>query len=116
VGAEGGLQQALFVCVRDRGSKGESCAGSGARHLLKEMQAMLDREGIAPRELILRPCGCLGLCSQGPVMVSVPGEAAARKKPPKWKKAKRGDVYLRVEEREIRAILRSRLSKAAAAQ
>ena len=74
---------------------------------------MLDREGIAAEELVLRPCGCLGLCSRGPVMVGVTGEAAARKKPPKVKKGKRRDVYTRVEAGEIQEILRSRLSEAA---
>ncbi len=75
------------------------------------MQAMLEQEAIAPEELTVRPCGCLGLCSRGPVMLGAAGKAAGAKKPPKAKK-KRGNVYTRVEEGETRMILRSLLSKA----
>ncbi|RRA47926.1 (2Fe-2S) ferredoxin domain-containing protein [Acidipila sp. EB88] len=100
----------LFVCVRDRNGKGASCAGSGARALLKDMQAILAGEGIAPSELLVRPCGCLGLCKQGPVLVAAAGAAALNRKPPKVKKGKkRLGVYTQVEPDEARLVLRDAL-------
>ncbi len=94
-------ERTLFVCVRDRHGKGASCAGSGSRALLKEMRAMLQREGIAEEELLPRACGCLGLCKQGPVMV-----AGVGRKPPKVKKKGKG-VFTRVAADEARDVLRA---------
>ena len=91
----------LFVCVREKGGKGRSCAGSGSRALLQQMQGMLSNEGVPEGELRVRPCGCLGLCKQGPVMVVAEGAAAQERKPPKVKKAKAkkkvAGVYTRVD-------------------
>ena len=79
-------QRTLYVCVRDRNGKGASCAGSGARALLTDMQGILSAEQIGAEELRLRPVGCLGLCKKGPVLVAAIGPAAAEKKPPKPRK------------------------------
>ena len=108
-----GTVPTVFICVRDRHGKGESCAGSGARALLSGMQAMLKAEGIGKDELALRPCGCLGLCKQGPVLVAATGKAAEGKKPPKVKKLK-GDhaLHRRVSAKETRGILREALRPA----
>ena len=102
--------RALFVCVRERDGKGASCAGSGARALLADMRSILADEGIGADELSLRPCGCLGLCKQGPVLVAAMGEAAREKKLPKLKKRLKkkisARVYTRVAQAEVRGVLR----------
>lgn len=98
----------LFICVRDRNGKGASCAGSGARELFKNMRAMLAAEEIGADELTLRPCSCLGLCKQGPVLVAASGPVAREKKPPKPKKRARS-VYTKVAQDEAREVLRAAL-------
>ena len=92
----------VFVCVRDRHGKGASCAGSGARALLNDMRAALLAEEIGPEELSVKPCGCLGLCKQGPVMVAAAGADARAKKPRKKQK----NVWTKVAPEEIREVLR----------
>ena len=96
------------MCVRDRHGKGASCAGSGARALLTEMQSILRAEDIGKDELVLRPVGCLGLCKRGPVLVAARGEDAVAKKPGKAKKKARG-VYTKVALDEARSVLREAL-------
>lgn len=98
----------VFVCVRNRHGKGASCAGRGSRALLHEMRALLKAEDIGPEELAVRPCGCLGLCKQGPVMLAAAGEAALAKKPHKPGKHA-PEAHTRVEPEEVREILREAL-------
>ena len=98
-------QRTLFLCVRDRRGKGASCAASGARALLTEMQSLLRAENIGKDELLLRPVGCLGLCKRGPVLVAASGKAALEKKPPKPGKKASG-VYTKVALKEARDVLR----------
>ena len=95
----------LFVCVRDRNGKGASCAGSGARALLNQMQGILDAEAIGKDELLLRPAGCLGLCKRGPVLLAATGKAAQARKPKKPGKKAAG-VYTKVRPDETREVLR----------
>lgn len=107
--------QTVFVCVRERGGKSASCAGSGARAVLSQIRAALGDEAIDPGELQVRPCGCLGLCKQGPVLMAASGIEAQQKKPRKPKK-KQGGVYTEVHAGEdVRTILRDRLRTAAEA-
>ncbi len=98
----------LFVCVRDRNGKGASCAGSGARALLSEMQRILDAEAIGKEEVLLRPVGCLGLCKHGPVLLAAVGKAAEARKPKKPGKKAPG-VYTRMHPGEAREVLRATL-------
>ena len=108
--SESATPRTLFVCVRDRGGKGASCAGSGSRALLTEMRTILASEQIGDDELALRACGCLGLCKQGPVLVAATGEKALEKKPPKVKgKKKSAAVFTQVADAEVREVLRSAL-------
>ena len=53
----------------------------------------------------MKPCGCVGLCKQGPVMVAADARV---KKPPKPGK-KQKDVWRRVEPEEMREVLREAL-------
>ncbi len=99
----------LFVCVRNRHGKGVSCAGRGSRALIHQMRGLLEAESIGPEELAVRPCGCLGLCKQGPVMLAAAGEAALHKKPHKPGKKHGPEVHTRVEPEEVREILREAL-------
>ena len=100
--------RAVFVCVRNRHGKGASCAGRGSRDLVEQMRALLVGENIGPEELAVRPCGCLGLCKQGPVMLAVAGEAALCKHPRKPGKREAG-VHTRVKPGGLREILRDAL-------
>ncbi len=102
---DAGAQRTLYLCVRNRGGKGASCAGSGARALLTEMQTILRAEDIGKDELLLRPVGCLGLCKHGPVLLAASGKAALEKKPPKPGKKTPG-VYTGVALEEARDVLR----------
>lgn len=70
---------------------------------------MLQAENISPEELAIRPCGCLGLCKQGPVMLAAAGEEALAKKPRKPGKKPAPGVHTRVESGELREILRDAL-------
>ena len=103
----------LFVCVRQRNGEGASCAGRGSRALIEKMRAMLAAEAIPAVELTVRPCGCLGLCKQGPAAAVATGEARLAKKPPKARKGRRG-VYTRVEGEDVRDMLRETLLQGAA--
>ncbi len=107
------VPRTVFVCVRERGGKGASCAGRGSRVLLTEARSALEAEGIGPDELAIRACGCLGLCKQGTVMLLAAGEAALTKKPRKPGKKSASEVYTRVEPDELREILREALIKPA---
>jgi hypothetical protein len=101
----------LFICVRDRHGKGQSCAGSGSLLLLTQAKALLHQEQIPPEELSVRPVGCLGLCERGPVCVAVAGDAARERKPPKGKKRKAQSmlVSIQVAPSELRTALREAL-------
>jgi hypothetical protein len=79
------------VCVRERDGKGASCAGRGARAMVDAMRGMLAAEGLE-QELRVQPCGCLGLCKQGPVVLTATGEAAIGNKPEKPKKSRKRKV------------------------
>ena len=106
-------ERRIFVCVKKRGDREASCARSGSLELISAMRTMLAQENIPASELDIRPCGCIDLCDDGPVLVSVSGSAAQEKKPPKLKKGKRGKldarVSIKVKERELREILRDAL-------
>ncbi len=104
-----GAGRSLYVCVRDRNGKGASCAGAGAREQLAQMREMLGAEAIGSDELNVRPCGCLGLCKRGPVMILASGTAAQAKQPRKPGKKGAHGVYTRVEGAELREILREAL-------
>ena len=95
----------LYVCVRDRNGKGPSCAGSGARALLSEMQGILAAEAVGKDELLLRPVGCLGLCKRGPVLLAAMGKTPQARKPKKPGKKSPG-VYTKVRPDEAREVLR----------
>lgn len=101
----------LFVCVRDRHGKGQSCAGSGSRLLLTQAKELLHEEQIPPEELAVRPVGCLDLCERGPICIAVAGDAALERKPPKGKKrtAQSMLVSINVEASDLRATLREAL-------
>ena len=104
------IPRTIFVCVRDRHGKGASCAGRGSRALLRTMRDALAAEDIGPDELTLRPCSCLGLCKQGPVLVAASGNAARERKPPKpGKKELSPSVHIHVEPDEVRELLREAL-------
>ena len=108
------VPRTLFVCVRDRHGKGQSCAGSGSRALVADAQFILRCEDIGQDELSVRPVGCLGLCERGPVCVAVAGKAALDRKPPRVKKRnQRGNksvlVTIEVEPRDLRPMLREAL-------
>jgi hypothetical protein len=101
----------LFICVRDRHGKGQSCAGSGSRSLLAQAKALLHQEQIPPEELSVRPVGCLGRCERGPICVAVVGDAAWERKPPKGKGRKAQPILVSIEVApcELRATLREAL-------
>ncbi len=74
--------------------------------MLKDMREALAEENIGPDELVIKPCGCLGLCKQGPVMVAAD---AGVMKPPKTGKKQRSGVWRKVEPEETREVLREAL-------
>ena len=109
MGSAPATPRTVFVCVRDRHGKGASCAGRGSRALVAGMRAILKAEHIGPDELAVRPCGCLGLCKQGPVVRAAKGEAALAKKPRKPGKKHGSEAAVRVEPEEVRELLREAL-------
>lgn len=97
----------LYVCVKQRGKNESSCGGRNSRDLLDKLR----ERAAGATEVEVRACGCLDLCSQGPIVVLANAPAANSKKPPKpkkllTKKGGAGEVFTQVEEAEIDKLLR----------
>lgn len=63
----------LFVCQNDRPPEGRpSCAARGATRVLAALQRAVGSDPASWGQVAVTPCGCLGPCFDGPVMVVYP--------------------------------------------
>jgi hypothetical protein len=73
----------VFVCVMQNRHDGASCAEQGSLDLVDALCQEIAQIGNAAASIDVRPCGCLGICEQGPALLAVGGKAALDTKPPK---------------------------------
>jgi (2Fe-2S) ferredoxin len=68
------LQTHLFVCTNDRPAQGRpSCAARGSAAVLAALQREVGADPELWGKVAVTPCGCLGPCFDGPMMVVYPG-------------------------------------------
>ncbi len=66
------FKQHFFVCTNTRPPfAGASCGPQGSPNLVMHMMELLEKHGVAERVKVT-PCGCLGPCDAGPMMVVYP--------------------------------------------
>lgn len=61
----------LFVCTQQKPEGAASCPASGSFAVLEALQREMEARGLT-HEVQLTTCGCMGLCDEGPVMVTYP--------------------------------------------
>jgi (2Fe-2S) ferredoxin/SAM-dependent methyltransferase len=61
----------VFVCMQDKPEGVASCCRSGSLEVLRRMEHELARQGLDD-EVQVTTCGCLGLCDDGPIMITYP--------------------------------------------
>jgi (2Fe-2S) ferredoxin len=67
------FQRHFFVCQNDRPQGGKpSCASRGSREVLAALEEELMRRQDLWGEVAVTPCGCLGPCFDGPMVVVYP--------------------------------------------
>lgn len=62
----------VLVCTQQKADKLPSCPAVGAGAVLEAFEAEIGRVGLAG-EVLVTPCGCLGLCERGPNVILYPG-------------------------------------------
>jgi (2Fe-2S) ferredoxin len=63
----------LFVCQNDRPAEGRpSCGARGAAQVLSALQRELGADPALWGTIAVTPCGCLGPCFEGPIIVVYP--------------------------------------------
>jgi (2Fe-2S) ferredoxin len=63
----------LFVCQNERPSAGRpSCAARGGAQVLAALQRAVAADPTLGAEVAVTPCGCLGPCYDGPMVVVYP--------------------------------------------
>jgi len=61
----------VFVCTQQKLEDKAYCANQGAEEVRLQLRRQVARTGLEPR-VEVTPCGCLGLCRRGPVVVVYP--------------------------------------------
>ena len=61
----------LFVCTQEKPEGVTSCPASGSLPVLQALHRELDAQGLS-QEVQVTTCGCLGLCDDGPMMITYP--------------------------------------------
>jgi (2Fe-2S) ferredoxin/predicted O-methyltransferase YrrM len=62
----------LFVCSQEKPEGATCCPGNGSLRVLQALQRELGSQGL-DNEVQVTTCGCLGLCDDGPIMITYPG-------------------------------------------
>jgi len=82
----------VFVCLQEKPEGVTSCPASGSLSVLRALERELGSAGL-DSEVQVTTCGCLGLCDDGPVVITYPD----------------GVWYRKVQERDVREIVDSHL-------
>jgi (2Fe-2S) ferredoxin/SAM-dependent methyltransferase len=65
------MRHHLFVCTQEKPEWIPQCSSAGGKELLQNLRAAVVRAGRA-EDIAVTPCGCLGLCRQGPIVIIHP--------------------------------------------
>jgi (2Fe-2S) ferredoxin len=65
------LHQHVFVCTQGKPEGIASCHNHGSLRVLQALERELDCQGL-DEQIQVTTCGCLGLCGNGPVMITYP--------------------------------------------
>jgi len=82
----------IFVCTQEKPEGVTCCPSSGSWRVLQALQRELGSQGL-DREVQVSTCGCLGLCDEGPIMITYP----------------EGTWYRKVQEGDVPEIVSSHL-------
>ena len=82
----------IFVCTQEKAEGVTSCPSGGSWRVLQALERELISQGL-DNEVQVTTCGCLGLCDEGPVMITYPEGA--------W--------YQKVKEEDVPEIVRAHL-------
>jgi (2Fe-2S) ferredoxin/predicted O-methyltransferase YrrM len=61
----------IFVCTQEKPDGVTSCPNNGSLRVLQALEHELGSQGL-DNEVQLTTCGCLGLCDDGPIMITYP--------------------------------------------
>ncbi|MGA2484196.1 MAG: methyltransferase [Candidatus Acidiferrales bacterium] len=61
----------VFVCTQEKPEGITSCPNNGSLRVLQALERELGAQGL-DNEVQLTTCGCLGLCDDGPIMITYP--------------------------------------------
>jgi (2Fe-2S) ferredoxin/ubiquinone/menaquinone biosynthesis C-methylase UbiE len=65
------FHQHVFVCTQGKPEGVASCSSQGSLRVLQALERELDAQGLG-HQVQVTTCGCLGLCENGPVMITYP--------------------------------------------
>lgn len=80
----------VFVCSQEKPEGVTCCPGGGSLRILQTLQRELISQGL-DNEVQVSTCGCLGLCDEGPIMITYP----------------EGTWYRKVKEEDVHEIVSS---------
>ena len=61
----------VFVCTQEKPEGATSCPNNGSMRVLRALERELVSQGL-DNEVQVTTCGCLGLCDDGPIMITYP--------------------------------------------
>jgi len=65
------FRQHVFICTQEKPENVTSCPGNGSLRVLQALEQELVAQGLGD-EVQVTTCGCLGLCDDGPIMITYP--------------------------------------------
>ena len=65
------FRQHVFICTQEKPEGVTSCPGNGSLRVLRALERELGSQGL-DNEVQVTTCGCLGLCVEGPIMITYP--------------------------------------------
>jgi len=65
------FRQHVFICTQEKPEGVTSCPGNGSLRVLQAFDRELSAQGL-DNEVQVTTCGCLGLCDDGPIMITYP--------------------------------------------
>jgi (2Fe-2S) ferredoxin/ubiquinone/menaquinone biosynthesis C-methylase UbiE len=65
------FHQHVFVCTQSKPEGVASCPNHGSLRILQTLERELDSQGL-DEQVQVTTCGCLGVCENGPVMITYP--------------------------------------------
>ena len=85
----------VFVCTQEKPEGVTCCPGNGSQRVLQALHRELGSQGL-DNEVQVNTCSCLGLCDEGPIMITYP----------------EGIWYRNIKEQDVPEIVSSHLRRA----